>query len=110
MTWILIIFAHTGVWSKNDSNSLATAVFATEQHCVAAGEAAKKMGREGEGGAIRRGADDLVEHASWQSRPRQVGIDFRQARGRHAMVGPLDHPQPAAPGRRVKACAASAAR
>ena len=43
MTWILILFAHTGVLSSNDSNSLTTATFATEQHCVAAGEAAKKM-------------------------------------------------------------------
>lgn len=43
MTWILIIFAHTGMLSNNDSNSLTTAVFATEQQCVAAGEAAKKM-------------------------------------------------------------------
>jgi hypothetical protein len=43
MTWILIIFAHTGMMSDNDSNSLTTATFATEQHCVAAGEAAKKM-------------------------------------------------------------------
>ena len=43
MTWILVIFAHTGMLSNNDSNSLTTATFATEQHCVAAGEAAKKM-------------------------------------------------------------------
>lgn len=43
MTWILVIFAHTGMLSNNDSNSLTTAVFATEQHCIAAGEAAKKM-------------------------------------------------------------------
>ena len=43
MGWILVIFAHTGMMSNNDSNSLATATFATEQHCVAAGEAAKKM-------------------------------------------------------------------
>lgn len=42
-TWILILFAHTGMMSTNDSNSLTTAVFATEQHCTAAGEAAKKM-------------------------------------------------------------------
>jgi maleate cis-trans isomerase len=42
-TWILILFAHTGVMSSNDSNSLTTAIFATEQHCTAAGEAAKKM-------------------------------------------------------------------
>jgi hypothetical protein len=42
-TWILILFAHTGMMSNNDSNSLTTALFATEQHCVAAGEAAKKL-------------------------------------------------------------------
>ena len=42
-TWILIIFAHTGMMSNNDSNSLTTALFATEHHCVAAGDAAKKM-------------------------------------------------------------------
>lgn len=43
MTWVLILFAHTGMMSNNDSNSLTTALFATEQHCVAAGDAAKKM-------------------------------------------------------------------
>ena len=42
-TWILILFAHTGMMSNNDSNSLTTALFATEQHCMAAGEAAKKL-------------------------------------------------------------------
>lgn len=42
-TWILILFAHTGMLSTNDSNSLTTAIFASEQHCTAAGEAAKKM-------------------------------------------------------------------
>ena len=43
MAWILILFAHTSVLSNNDSNSITTAVFATEQHCKAAGEAAKSM-------------------------------------------------------------------
>ena len=42
-TWILILFAHTGAFSQNDSNSLTTGLFATEQHCAAAGEAAKKL-------------------------------------------------------------------
>ena len=41
--WVLVIFAHTGMMSNNDSNSLTTALFATQQHCEAAGEAAKKM-------------------------------------------------------------------
>ena len=43
MTWILILFAHTSMLSKNDSNSITTAVFATEQHCVAAGKAAEQL-------------------------------------------------------------------
>jgi hypothetical protein len=42
-TWLLIIFAYAGPMSDRDSNSLTTAIFATEQHCTAAGEAAKKM-------------------------------------------------------------------
>ena len=43
MTWILILFAHTSVLSHNDSNSLTTAVFATQQQCVAAGKEAEKL-------------------------------------------------------------------
>ena len=41
--WILILFAHTSVFSKNDSNSLATAMFHTEESCIAAGKAAEKL-------------------------------------------------------------------
>ena len=43
MSWILILFAHTSVISKNDINSLATAVFVSEQSCIAAGKAAEKL-------------------------------------------------------------------
>ena len=43
MSWILILFAHTSVLSKNDSNSLATALFHDEQSCIAAGKAAEKL-------------------------------------------------------------------
>ena len=43
MTWILVIFAYAGSMSKNDDIGLTTAIFATEQHCMAAGKAAKKM-------------------------------------------------------------------
>lgn len=43
MTWVLILFAHTSVFSKNDSNSITTAMFYTEQSCVAAGKAAEKL-------------------------------------------------------------------
>lgn len=43
MSWILILFAHTSVFSKNDSNSLTTATFYTEQSCIAAGKAAEKL-------------------------------------------------------------------
>lgn len=43
MTWVLILFIHAGVLSEKDSNSMTTTVFATEQHCEAAGKAAAKM-------------------------------------------------------------------
>jgi len=43
MSWILILFAHTSVFSKNDSNSLATAMFYDEKSCIAAGKAAEKL-------------------------------------------------------------------
>ena len=43
MSWILILFAHTSVFSKNDSNSLTTVLFYDEQSCVAAGKAAEKL-------------------------------------------------------------------
>jgi hypothetical protein len=43
MSWILILFAHTSVFSKNDSNSLTTAMFYTEQSCIAAGKASETM-------------------------------------------------------------------
>jgi hypothetical protein len=42
-TWLLIIFAHAGALSNSDSNSMTTAVFASEVACTSAGEAAKKM-------------------------------------------------------------------
>jgi hypothetical protein len=42
-TWILILFVHVGMMSDKDSNSLTTAVFASEIACNSAGEAAKKM-------------------------------------------------------------------
>jgi hypothetical protein len=42
-TWILIIFAYVGPMSDRDSNSLTTAVFASEVACASAGEVVKKM-------------------------------------------------------------------
>lgn len=43
MTWILILFAHTSMLSHNDSNSITTAIFATQQQCLVAGKEAEKL-------------------------------------------------------------------
>jgi hypothetical protein len=42
-TWLLIIFAYAGPMSDRDSNSLTTAIFASDVGCASAGEAVKKL-------------------------------------------------------------------
>lgn len=43
MKWILILFAHVGPMGNGNSNAITTAEFSTQQACMAAGAAAKRM-------------------------------------------------------------------
>lgn len=43
MKWILILFAHVGPIGNGNSNAITTAEFSTQQTCMAAGAAAKRM-------------------------------------------------------------------
>lgn len=41
--WVLIIFAHVGALGDGNSNALTTAYFTSQEACVAAGQATKKL-------------------------------------------------------------------
>ena len=41
--WILILFAHVGPMGTGNSNALAMHEFTSQQNCIAAGEAARKL-------------------------------------------------------------------
>ena len=41
--WILILFAHVGPFAEGNSNALTTAQFNSQQTCIEAGNAAKRM-------------------------------------------------------------------
>lgn len=41
--WILILFAHVGALGDGNSNALTTAEFRTQEACVSAGNASKRM-------------------------------------------------------------------
>lgn len=44
MIWTLILFAHAGMLSDKDSMAMTNVTgFPTEQHCIVAGDMAKKM-------------------------------------------------------------------
>jgi len=42
-TFILILFAHVGVMGNGNSNALTTQEFSSQQTCITAGQAAKKL-------------------------------------------------------------------
>ena len=41
--WVLILFAHVGMFGDGNSNSITTAQFLGKDTCVAAGQAAKAL-------------------------------------------------------------------
>lgn len=43
MIYVLILFAHVGAMGSGNSNALATQEFNSEQTCIAAGQASRKM-------------------------------------------------------------------